>query len=87
MVFSGTILVCTYGVSPQLGVCFVCNKPNIHIQIAAPTDHPFTGANTSCTLTADQTHGLTAGKRTSRQGQTSWFGLAPVHWFEVDVTH
>ncbi|MEY3519559.1 MAG: hypothetical protein RLZZ177_274 [Pseudomonadota bacterium] len=36
MVFSGTILVCTYGVSPQFGVLFVCNKPNIHIQIAAP---------------------------------------------------
>jgi hypothetical protein len=36
MVFSGTILVCTYGISPQFGVLFVCNKPNIHIQITAP---------------------------------------------------
>jgi hypothetical protein len=36
MVFSGTILVCTYGVSPQFGVFFVCNKPTIHHQIAAP---------------------------------------------------
>jgi hypothetical protein len=30
MVFSGTILVCTYGVSPQFGVFFVCNATCFH---------------------------------------------------------
>jgi hypothetical protein len=36
MVFSGTILVCTYGVSPQFGVFFVCNQTTNQIPIAAP---------------------------------------------------
>jgi hypothetical protein len=36
MVFSGTILVCTYGVSPQFGVLFVCNQTTTPIPIAAP---------------------------------------------------